>query len=111
MVYYTLTIFLSAFLLFALQPLMGKYLLPWFGGGALALSIFLLPIAPDASWESLGAESPTREIIFVFIVHVGLPFALLAATGPLLSRWFSRVVAAVEAMHALARDPAKDPVN
>jgi hypothetical protein len=34
MAYYTLTIFLSAFLLFALQPLMGKYLLPWFGGGA-----------------------------------------------------------------------------
>ena len=129
MVYYTLTIFLSAFLLFALQPLMGKYLLPWFGGGAgiwttcmlffqcvllcgysyahllskyldhsrqaklhisaLALSVFLLPIAPDASWKPLGAESPAREIIFVLIVHVGVPFALLAATGPLLSRWFS----------------------
>lgn len=28
-----LTIFLSAFLLFQVQPLMGKYLLPWFGGG------------------------------------------------------------------------------
>jgi len=130
MVYYTLTIFLSAFLLFALQPLMGKYLLPWFGGGAgiwtacmlffqcvllcgysyahllskhlsqsrqanqplgaRALSIFLLPIAPGASWKPPGAESPTREIIFVLIVHVGVPFALLAATGPLLSRWFSR---------------------
>jgi hypothetical protein len=29
---YALTIFLSAFLLFQIQPLMGKYLLPWFGG-------------------------------------------------------------------------------
>ena len=28
-----LTIFLSAFLLFQVQPLMGRYLLPWFGGG------------------------------------------------------------------------------
>jgi spermidine synthase len=28
-----LTIFLGAFLLFLVQPLMGKYLLPWFGGG------------------------------------------------------------------------------
>lgn len=30
---YALTIFLSAFLLFQVQPLIGKYILPWFGGG------------------------------------------------------------------------------
>ncbi len=29
---FALTIFLSAFLLFQLQPMMGKYILPWFGG-------------------------------------------------------------------------------
>jgi SAM-dependent methyltransferase len=29
---YALTIFLSAFLLFQIQPLSGKYILPWFGG-------------------------------------------------------------------------------
>ena len=33
MILYALTIFLSAFLLFQVQPLMGKYILPWFGGG------------------------------------------------------------------------------
>ena len=30
---YALTIFLSAFLLFQVQPLIAKYILPWFGGG------------------------------------------------------------------------------
>src|SRR5678815_2867496 len=30
---YALTIFLGAFLLFEVQPLIGKYILPWFGGG------------------------------------------------------------------------------
>jgi hypothetical protein len=30
---YGLTVFVGAFLLFEVQPLMGKYLLPWFGGG------------------------------------------------------------------------------
>ncbi len=30
---YALTIFLGAFLLFLVQPLIGKYILPWFGGG------------------------------------------------------------------------------
>jgi hypothetical protein len=32
MVLYGLTLFLSAFLLFLVQPLLGKYILPWFGG-------------------------------------------------------------------------------
>ena len=31
---YGLTIFLSAFLLFQVQPLIGKMILPWFGGSA-----------------------------------------------------------------------------
>ena len=30
---YALTIFVGAFLLFQVQPLIGKYILPWFGGG------------------------------------------------------------------------------
>ncbi len=30
---FPLTIFLSAFLLFLVQPLIGRYILPWFGGG------------------------------------------------------------------------------
>src|SRR5437879_348226 len=30
---YALTIFIGAFLLFAVQPLIGKFILPWFGGG------------------------------------------------------------------------------
>src|SRR5215510_13810607 len=29
---YAITIFLSAFLLFLVQPLIGKFILPWFGG-------------------------------------------------------------------------------
>lgn len=33
MPFFALTIFTGAFLLFQVQPLMGKYLLPWFGGG------------------------------------------------------------------------------
>jgi hypothetical protein len=33
MALYIVTIFLSAFLLFQVQPLIGKFVLPWFGGG------------------------------------------------------------------------------
>src|SRR5438034_7823206 len=34
MVLYAITIFLSAFLLFQVQPLIAKIILPWFGGSA-----------------------------------------------------------------------------
>ena len=33
MLRYAFTIFLSAFLLFQIQPLIGRFALPWFGGG------------------------------------------------------------------------------
>src|SRR5215207_9130846 len=36
------TIFLSAFLLFLVQPLIAKQILPWFGGGAAVWSACLL---------------------------------------------------------------------
>ena len=32
MIIYAITVFVSAFLLFLVQPLMAKYILPWFGG-------------------------------------------------------------------------------
>jgi len=34
MLRYAATVFLSAFLLFLVQPLLGKFILPWFGGGS-----------------------------------------------------------------------------
>ena len=34
MLLYALTIFLSAFLLFQVQPLIARIILPWFGGSA-----------------------------------------------------------------------------
>jgi hypothetical protein len=38
----SLAIFLSAFLLFQVEPMTAKYLLPWFGGGAAVWSTCLL---------------------------------------------------------------------
>jgi spermidine synthase len=39
---YVLSVFLSAFLLFQIQPLIGKYILPWFGGTSAVWSTVLL---------------------------------------------------------------------
>ncbi len=42
MIIYILSIFLSSFLIFQVQPLIGKYLLPWFGGTSGVWSTILL---------------------------------------------------------------------
>src|SRR5450759_2303509 len=127
---YALTIFISAFLLFQVQPMIAKIILPWFGGSAavwttcmlffqvallvgyayahfvakrlspktqvmvhatlLGLSILLLPIAPAASWKPVGADLPALHILALLAVSVGLPYTLLATTGPLLQVWYTR---------------------
>src|ERR1700743_2357701 len=41
-VLFPITIFLSSFLLFQLEPMMGRYILPWFGGGPAVWTVCLL---------------------------------------------------------------------
>src|SRR5688500_7537339 len=42
MLFYTLTVFLSAFLLFEVQPIIAKMILPWFGGTSAVWSTCML---------------------------------------------------------------------
>jgi len=42
MLLYSLTIFLSAFLLFQVQPIIAKMILPWFGGSSAVWSTCML---------------------------------------------------------------------
>jgi hypothetical protein len=130
---FAITIFISAFLLFQVQPLIGNILLPWFGGGPtvwtacllffqtlllcgylyaylldvglsvrsqmvshltlLAASLLLLPIAPTASQKPVSGEEPLGQILWLLLATVGGPYFLLASTGPLLQRWYSRTSA------------------
>jgi hypothetical protein len=124
------TIFLSAFLLFVLEPLISKLLLPWFGGSAavwimcllffqadlllgylyahllvrrlglrwqvaahgtlLALSLLWLPVIPHVKWSPKPDEDPSWLVLAVLTGSIGLPYALLAATSPLLQTWYAQ---------------------
>ncbi len=126
---YALTIFTGAFLLFQVQPLIGKYILPWFGGGPgvwttcmlffqvvllggyayahfasrwlkprpqvvvhlvlVVAALALLPITPDGSWKPSGGQNPTLQILELLTASLGLPYFILASTGPLMQQWFS----------------------
>jgi SAM-dependent methyltransferase len=127
---YAATIFLSAFLLFQVQPLIAKFILPWFGGSAavwsaallffqlvllagyfyahvlirylrpkmqfnvhaalLVASLATLPIVPNAMWKATGSADPTGRILLLLAATVGLPYAILSATSPLLQAWYVR---------------------
>ena len=130
MLLYALTIFLSSFLLFQVQPILAKVILPWFGGsaavwntcmlffqaallagytyahllfervparlaarihtGLLAVSLLALPILPGAAWKPAGGENPALQILGLLTATIGLPYFLLATTGPLLQAWYAR---------------------
>ncbi len=76
---YPAAIFLSAFLLFGVQPMIGRHILPWFGGGPavwtdclLFFQVVLLAGYGYAHW--LGSRSTLRPWIWV---HIGLLAASL----------------------------------
>jgi hypothetical protein len=124
---YGAAIFLAAFLLFLIQPLFAKLILPWFGGSSavwitcmvffqtalvagyfyanrirrcerrvqiavhivlLAAAVLILPVAPNERWRT--ASFPALNILLVLTASLGLPYVLLASTGPLLQSWFAQ---------------------
>jgi SAM-dependent methyltransferase len=127
---YAATIFLGAFLLFLVQPIIAKQILPWFGGSSavwttcmvffqcalllgyayahwttrwlaprvqavshallLLVSLLVLPIIPGAAWKPVGDAAPIPLILGLLTMTIGLPYLLLAATGPLVQTWFAR---------------------
>jgi len=56
----------------------------------LALAVCFLPIAPGEQWKPVGNAQPTGHILWLLLACIGLPYLVLAATGPLLQAWFSR---------------------
>ncbi len=136
---FSITILLGAALLFGVQPLIAKFLLPWFGGtpgvwttcllffqGALVggyayahrtigaaaprdqrrrhialvavslavmgvwLAIWHSPILPPASWKPAGMDAPVATLLAVLAAAIGLPYLILASTGPILQTWFTQ---------------------
>ncbi|MBC7878193.1 MAG: fused MFS/spermidine synthase [Anaerolineales bacterium] len=83
MLIFSLSIFLSAFLLFQIQPMIGKFILPWFGGtpavwstAMLFFQIILTGGYAYAYWLVKRARQG-----WIHIALIGITIALLAALG------------------------------
>jgi hypothetical protein len=139
---FSTTIFLGAFLLFLIEPLFAKLILPWFGGsaavwatclvffqialllgyfyadvttrrltrkrqcavhlGLLLVSLLWLPIAPQMFWRAHVQVDPAWRILGLLTFSIGLPFALLSATSPLLQTWHARRASGGSPYHLFA---------
>jgi hypothetical protein len=140
-VVFAATVGLGAVLLFSVQLVLAKRLLPWFGGTSalwttcqlffqlallggyawshglvrrasarrqrdlqlalLALALVQLsagawswpsPVTPGDALRPLASDPPVRTVLRLLASAVGLPFVALAATSPLLSSWFARLL-------------------
>ena len=79
MIFFSFSIFLSAFLLFQIQPMIGKVLLPWFGGSPavwttamLFFQILLTGGYAYANWLTNRVDSRRQLIIHTIIVVVAV---------------------------------------
>lgn len=130
MILHAATIALSAFLLFLVQPIIARQILPWFGGSAavwttcmvffqvvllagyfysdlmirratprtqaivhtvlLIASLAFLPITASEAMKPVDASQPIGRILLLLSVTIGLPYLMLATTGPLVQAWFTR---------------------
>jgi len=127
--FFTVTSFAGAALLFTVQPMVARLLLPSYGGSAtvwstsslffqvvllagyvyshvtttrlgparqpwlhllvLAGPVLLLPVALPGSAAPGPDQSPVLWLLRTLVVMIGLPFAVLCTTGPLLQKWYS----------------------
>lgn len=84
---FALAIFTGAFLLFQVQPLIGKYILPWFGGGPgvwttclLFFQMLLLGGYAYAHWSATRLKPRTQAILHGALLLAAM-FALPIAPG------------------------------
>jgi hypothetical protein len=126
---FAVTLFLSAFLLFAVQPMFARMVLPKLGGapavwsvamvffqavlflgyvyahvltravlpakavlvhlGLCAIAAALLPIGIASGFATPPQSGLYLWVLALFAASIGLPFAVLSASAPLLQSWFA----------------------
>lgn len=84
MAYFAVCIFLSAFLLFQVQPMIGRYILPWFGGTPAVWStvmLFFQVLLTGGYAYANWLTRPDRRREIVHLVLLGISAVLMVALG------------------------------
>lgn len=83
MILFALSIFLSAFLLFQIQPMIGKFILPWFGGTPAVWSTAMLffQVLLTGGYAYAYWLVKRRKQGWIHITLLGITIALLTVLG------------------------------
>jgi len=137
---YLFIIFLSAFLLFQVQPLIAKLILPLcllffqaflllgylyahvlsqirnlrvqvsIHSVALLLSLLFMPIGLK-QLSDIDQTAPLFEILHLLVFSIGAPYFLLSSTGPLVQKWLSTINAPSNDLSNVASNTSSDSHN
>ncbi len=81
MAYFAVSIFLSAFLLFQVEPMIARTILPWFGGTPAVWStvmlFFQVLLTGGYAYASWLIRSRRREVLHLALLGVSLALMLL----------------------------------
>jgi len=107
MLFFVLSIFLSAFLLFQIQPMIGKFILPWFGGTpavwSTAMLFFQVLLTGGYAYAYWLVKRSKQG--WIHIALLGVTIALLAALGLV---WPSPITPAADMRLVAAKFPILD---
>jgi spermidine synthase len=96
---FALTIFLSSFLLFQVQPIIGKYILPWFGGTSFvwitSLLFFQVLLLVGYFYSYALTKLRLKQQLFI---HFGLVSIIGVLTMLLFSHWSSPITPSIAAV-------------
>ena len=84
MLLYAATIFASAFLLFLVQPVIAKEILPWFGGSAAVWTTCLVFFQVALGAGLIGGERPSNRTDIAYLFY--LPFSMVFVSSDDLHR-------------------------
>ena len=65
----------------------------------LALPLAVLPLGIDARYLRGGTVNPVLDVLILLTVAVGLPFAVVSASAPLLQKWLDRKSTRLNSSH------------
>ena len=106
------TLFLSAFLLFQVQLIISKYILPWFGGSAAvwttSLLVFQILLLGGYVYSHVVAERLTHAL--QVRLHLAVLAVAVVSVGLLSLRWPSAVTPSMAWKPASAEHPVRDVI-
>ncbi len=91
MLFFQATLFLGYLLADQLNRWISVQYHLWFYLSLFLVAAWSLPILPTDAWKPMSPDQPGWKVLVLLLICVGLPYLILATTGPMTQAWLARV--------------------